>query len=80
MKQIETNLSFDAASTTATIDEPIAEETEDQAETKGKKGKKKAAPKKGAAAGPTVSVDQVCDTFVSQANFFENAIVRERVF
>ena len=65
-----------AAATTETT-EPEAQEEE----TKGKKGTKKKTTKKAASAdGPSISVDEVCDTFINQAKFFENAIVREQVF
>ena len=72
LKNIETNLDFTPAAADAVVDE--AAETA----TPAKKAKKTTAKSK-AAAG-SVTVDQVCDTFLSQTQFFENNIIREQVF
>ena len=66
------NLDFQATAEA----QPAAEEA---SEADGKKAKKTKKSSK-SADGPSVTVDQVCDTFIRQSNFFENAIVREQVF
>ena len=73
LKNIETNLDFTPAAADAVVDEAAAETA-----TPAKKAKKTTAKSK-AAAG-SVTVDQVCDTFLSQTQFFENNIIREQVF
>lgn len=70
--QMESNLAFPAATAAP---EAEAEATEEK-KTKKKTTKKAAA----AASGAELSVSAVCDEFVNQSKFFENAIVREQIF
>ena len=81
LNQIEKNIAFSAAPT-AELEEPVVEEPALVEEVKGKKKKvtKKKKTTVSKKAVSSVSVDQVCDTFMNQTNFFENAIVREQVF
>lgn len=70
--QMENNLAFPAGS--AAAEAPT--EAKEEKKTKKKTTKKAAA----AASGAELSVDAVCDEFVKQSKFFENAIVREQIF
>ena len=76
LNQITNNLEFSKA----VNDDKVTEAAEEPPlEGKNKKSKaKKTAPK--AANGSTVSVEEVCDKFVEQTAFFEDAIVREQIF
>ena len=69
--QMENNLAFPAGSAAAEAPTEAKEE---------KKTKKKTTKKAAAASGAELSVDAVCDEFVKQSKFFENAIVREQIF
>ncbi len=76
MRQVEMNLDFATAAQTPAASEELVEEPKAD----GKKAKKTTKKTASAADASAVTVDQICDTFISQANFFENAIVREQVF
>ena len=77
LKQVETNLNFSVTtgeSAAATTTE-ATEATEEKPKTT--KAKKTTAV---AAKGPGVAVTEVCDKYVEQTKFFEDAVVREQVF
>lgn len=79
INQIENNITFKAVSA-AKLEEPVVEEPAQTEEETGKKKKVTKKKKTVSRAGSSVSIDQVCDTFMNQTKFFENAIVREQVF